>query len=107
MSFLTRFGQLLSIGARVSFQRVNDPVKHYGTIKAIDTRSAFAVAYGAQVSFVDSPFTVTADDCTILTESDKLSRAAMECAQDALTLDDPWVHFTCARQFWDKYLATI
>lgn len=51
-------------GCRVSFRRVNDSRAYVGTVKAIDSNSTFARAYGPQVTFRDSPFTVSLADCT-------------------------------------------
>ncbi len=62
-SVVNSFGKTLRVGDRVSFSRVNDSQRYEGTIKAIDRASDFAKAYGAQISFADSPFTVTANDC--------------------------------------------
>lgn len=61
-SIRNRFGHTLKIGQKVSFALARGG-RETGTIKAIDAKSEFAKTYGAQVSFSDSPFSCTIDDC--------------------------------------------
>lgn len=63
-------------GSVVSFLRANDPTVYTGTVKAIDRHSSFARAYGAQVSFTDSPWTVTVRDCAVVSQPAKRRKEA-------------------------------
>jgi hypothetical protein len=62
-SCVNRFGFRLSVGQTVKLHPVNSSPS-IGTIKSFDFASDFAKAYGARVSFSDSPYNVAIDDCS-------------------------------------------
>ncbi len=66
-SVTNRWNVLIHVGQRVRVTCKGAPF--VATISAIDKVSNYARAYGAQVSFSDSGYTVTADDCAPYVET--------------------------------------
>ena len=67
-SCVNRFGLRLTVGRSVRLPQdlVNRGAPSIVTIKAFDFSSDYAKAYGAQVSFIDCPYTITIDDCSAI-----------------------------------------